>query len=406
MRILEVTDFYPPPVAGGRELRVQMLSHEFSRRGHAVEVLTMAGAQGPSVDQDGSIIVRRLSGWSRLLSRHYANPDMPFHPTLPDPAMSAEIADHIRRFRPDVVHVHSWMLYSILSAVKKAPVPIAVWMHDYEYVCPRTTLFFNGARACSGPATTKCLPCAAGQYGFVKAAALTAGLAAMKKAQGRVDKFVAVSRFVATSTAPYLSSSDTTVDVIPNFVPGAAFEPAPGRPAFVPQEGDYFMYAGALAPHKGIDVLLDAWQRMSTRVPLVLAGIRKVDTPDAFPVGVVVAKNVPFDDVLRGWRHSLAAIVPSIWSEPCPSVVLEAMAAGTPVIASAVGGVTDLVNDGTSGILVPPGDAEMLASAMDRMVVDETARSEMGRAGRALATNHTLDVVASRWESVFAELVR
>ena len=84
MRILEVTDCYPPPLVGGRDLAVQMLSHELVRHGHEVEVMSLAGPRGPRTELDGPVVVHRVAGWSRILGPLYANPEKPFHPTLPD----------------------------------------------------------------------------------------------------------------------------------------------------------------------------------------------------------------------------------------------------------------------------------------------------------------------------------
>ncbi len=165
------------------------------------------------------------------------------------------------------------------------------------------------------------------------------------------------------------------------------------------------MFAGALGPHKGLDVLLEAWAGLDLRVPLVLAGIRRMDTPRSFPAGVIVAEDVPHEDVLRAWGHCVAAVVPSVWPEPFGLVALEAMAAGRPVIASAVGGLADLVVDGVTGILVPPGDAGALRSAMQLILDDPFLRGRMGAEGRRRAEAYTANVFVERWERVFREVV-
>ena len=187
-----------------------------------------------------------------------------------------------------------------------------------SFICPKATYFYHGG-VCTGPGYTKCVSCSSEQYGGPKAVALTTGLAAMKPWRGRVDRYYAVSRFTADASAPLMGRNGARMGVIPNFIPDEAFHAAQGpRPAFVPPEGDYFMFAGALGPHKGVNVLLEAWSGLRNRPPLVLAGIRRFDTPKSFPPGVIVAEDVPFEDVLRGWGHCLAAVVPSVWPEPVP----------------------------------------------------------------------------------------
>ena len=165
------------------------------------------------------------------------------------------------------------------------------------------------------------------------------------------------------------------------------------------------MFAGALGPHKGLHILLEAWAGIRTRPTLVLAGIRRPETPLSFPLGVIVAEEVPHADVLRGWGHCLAAVVPSVWPEPFGTVALEAMAAGRPVVASSVGGLAELVEDGVTGIQVPPGNVLALRNALERLLADAPLRARMGAAGREKAAGYSADLVVGAWERVFNEVI-
>jgi glycosyltransferase involved in cell wall biosynthesis len=406
MRIFEATDCYPPPLVGGRDLAVQLLSRELARRGHEVDVLSLAGPKGPRTERDGDVRVHRIAGWGRILNSLYVDPEKPFHPTLPDPGLVRATSRLIEERQPDIVHVHSWLLYSLLPLLPSPETRLVVWVHDYGFICPKATYFHHGG-ACTGPKYTKCVSCSSEQYGAPKAVALTTGLAAMKPWRGRVDRYVANSQFVADASAPLVARSGQRIDVIPPFVPDEAFHAGQGpRPAFVPPVGDYLMFAGALGPHKGIDVLLEAWSGLQDRPPLVLAGIRRFDTPSSFPPGVIVADNVlPREEVLRAWGHCLAAVVPSVWPEPFGLVAAEAMAAGKPVVASAVGGLAELVQDGITGIHVPPGDVAALRNALERIVADAPLRARLGAAGRERAQAYSSDVVVAAWEQVFNDVL-
>jgi glycosyltransferase involved in cell wall biosynthesis len=409
MRIFQATDCYPPPVVGGRDLAVQTLSRELARRGHEVDVLTLAGPKGPRTEHDGDVRVHRLAGWGRALGPLYADPEKPFHPTLPDPGLIRAISGLLKERQPHVVHAHSWLLYSLLPLLPSPETRLVVWAHDYGFVCPKNTYFCRGA-ACTGPGYAKCVSCSSEQYGAPKAVALTTGLTAMKPWRGRVDRYVANSQFVADTLAPLLADSGaeaSAMGVIPPFVPDEAFDAGrQPRPAFVPPVGDYLMFAGALGPHKGLDVLLEAWSGLQDRPPLVLAGIRRFDTPSSFPDGVIVSDDVlPREDVLRGWGHCLAAVVPSVWPEPFGLVAAEAMAAGKPVVASAVGGLAELVQDGITGIHVPPGDVSALRNALARIVADAPLRARLGAAGRERANAYSLDTATTAWEQVFQDVL-
>ena len=405
MRIFEVTDCYPPPLVGGRDLTVQLLSRELARRGHEVDVLTLAGPEGPRTEYDGDVRVHRLAGWSRILSSLYMDAEKPFHPSLPDPGLVGAIARLLKERRPHIVHVHSWLLYSLLPLLPSAQTRLVVWVHDYGFVCPKTTYFYRGG-TCAGPGYTKCVSCASEQYGAPRAVALTTGLAAMKPWRGRVDRYFAVSQYTANASAELVGGKGARMGVIPNFIPDEAFhaDQAP-RPDFVPPEGDYLMFAGALGPHKGLNVLLEAWSGLQSKPPLVLAGIRRFDAPNSFPPGVIVAEDVPHEDVLRAWGHCLAAVVPSVWPEPFGLVAAEAMAAGKPVVASAVGGLAELVEDGTTGVHVAPDDVSALRNALERIIGDAPLRARLGAAGRERAKTYSIGTATAAWEQVFSEVL-
>jgi glycosyltransferase involved in cell wall biosynthesis len=405
MKILEATDCFPPPLVGGRDLMVQMLSHELLRRGHDVEVVTLAGSSGPCTQFDGPLRVHRLAGWSRFLGPLYVDPDKPFHPTVPDPGLVRRLATILRRSRPQIVHAHSWLLYSLLPLLPSSETKLVVWLHDQGFICPKTTFVHRG-EVCTGPGYLKCLGCAEEQYGRTRSFALTTGMTVMKPWRRRADRYVANSRATARASARFVGPPDGQLDVIPPFVPAATFRAGSlPRPAFVPPDTDYLMFAGALGNHKGVDVLLRAWTQLTPKIPLVLAGIRRSDGPRTVPEGVILVEDVPHDDVLAAWGHCMAAVVPSVWPEPFGAVALEAMAAGKPVVASAVGGLADLVVDGSTGILVPPGDADSLRRAMQALVDDPLLRARMGAEGRSRAGAYAADKVAAQWERLFEEVL-
>jgi len=405
MRILLASDTYPP-VLGGLELHVQQLGSELARRGHQVDVATLAGAAGPQIQRDGSVTVFRLAGWSKVLGALYADPNRPFHPTIPDPGIVAALAAIIRDRRVEIVHAHSWILYSLLPILPSRQTVLVATMHDYGLVCPKKTLVFRSGNLCSGPRFEKCVACAKEQYGPVRSLALTSGLSIMRSLRGRVERYIAVSDAVAQGCSDIVRPNRPQIEIIPPFLPDAAFASASVvRPDFVPQRGDYFLFAGALTHNKGLSVLMEAWRGLVPTVPLVLAGLRRPDTPNRFPRGVIVAENVPHADVLRAWAHCLAAIVPSTWPDPHPLVAMEAMAAGRPVVASAVGGLVDIVKDGNTGFLVQPGNVRELRSALQRLLDNPALCARMGEAGRRSAGRFAKEVVVQRVEDVYHDAI-
>ena len=404
MRVLFLSDFYPP-VLGGLELQVQAIAHGLSQRGHRSSVATLT-LQQPDIEQDHDVRVHRLRGWNRALAPFYEHSSRPFHPTLPDPGVMKQLHDIVQAEQPDVVYAHSWIVYSYLPIKSRASAKLALMLHDYGAVCPKKTFVYRES-VCAGPSFAKCIQCASGQYGKVRSLALTTGMQMMRRTLGtKTDLVVADSRAVAVASAQGVMRTPEEVLVIPESVPDAVFHaPSRPRPDFVPKSGDYLLFVGALGKHKGLDVLLAAYRDLQAAVPLVLAGVPRKDTPTCLPPGVTIVRDVPNDEVLAAWAHCTIALVPSVWPEPFGIVATEAMASGRPVIASAVGGLQDIVVHGETGLLVPPGDVAALGNAITRLLSNPGEREFMGRQGKQRAYRYSASKVLDDTEVHLQALV-
>ncbi len=401
MRILNLSDFYRPTI-GGLERHVETLSREFIELGHEVDVVTLRVGDRPAHEVCDGVRVHRISGWSAALAPYYADPSRPFHPTVPDPGLVATLRRIIAAVRPDVVHSHSWLQYSYFPLHRRQRGPAhVVTLHDYGLACAKKTFQHNDEQWCDGPRPAKCVRCATGQYGPVKATALVAGLRASRLWHGHADAYIAISSSVAESARTVLPPG-MPVRVVPSMVPDDIVA-APVRPAFLPS-GDYLLYVGALGRHKGVDVLLAAHQRMRSRVPLVLIGTPHGDLDLSWP-GVTVAHSQPHATVMAAWERAAVGVVPSVWHEPMGQVAVEAMVSGRAVVVSDVGGLRDIVEDGVSGLRVPPGDPDALATALDELVGDPARAAAMGAAGRARAAHYQASAVAPRVIEVFDEVI-
>jgi glycosyltransferase involved in cell wall biosynthesis len=143
--------------------------------------------------------------------------------------------------------------------------------------------------------------------------------------------FIPVSRAVADGNG--LGRRRLPFRVIPNFVPDdLATTPGADDPALADlPSGDFLLYVGDLARDKGVTVLLDAYRALESPPPLVLIGRSHLPLDD-LPPGVIALGVLPAAAVVTAWRRSLLGVVPSIVPDSCPTVVLEAMAAGRPVV--------------------------------------------------------------------------
>jgi glycosyltransferase involved in cell wall biosynthesis len=146
---------------------------------------------------------------------------------------------------------------------------------------------------------------------------------------------------------------------------------------------------------------------MDSPPPLVLIGRIAETTARSLPPGVIAVGPWPHELVLEAWRRSLLGTMPSLCLDACPTVTFEAMAAGKPVIASALGGLLDQVVAGETGLLVAPGDSSALANAIQRLAADADLRASMGIAARArFESEFRSDVVIDRIESIYRARVQ
>jgi len=112
-----------------------------------------------------------------------------------------------------------------------------------------------------------------------------------------------------------------------------------------------------------------------------------------------------YGDVISLMRSASVVIVPSKSLDPCPTVVLEAMASGRPVVAAASGGIVDIVEDGVTGVLVPPGDAGALAAALSKMIDDPQGAASMGRQALHRVRRFTASAIVGRIEEVYRRVL-
>lgn len=407
MRILHLSNLYAP-VIGGLERSIATSSEELVRRGHEVTVLTLATPAAPHDEEiDGVRVVRVRSVASTLLPRLNADPAKPFHPTVADPLTTADIARVLRGNTFDVVHSHDWLMYSYLPLrFGRHGLPHVHTAHDFGLACVRKTFARDGRRCTSGPGLLRCAGCAAAQYGRPRAAALTAGLRAQR--HRGIDTLTAISSSVAAALDLARLPGELPVRVLSSLVPDGldALARATPRPDWLPDE-PYLLFVGQLGPHKGLDVLLTAYRRLASAgngAPrLVCLGARRPDTPP-IPPGVIVRHDVPHAQVMAAWHGAAAGVVPSLL-EGMGQVAVEAMLAGAPLVASASGGLLDVVRDGVDGLLVPPGDPDLLHTALRRVLTDRELAGRLRAAGQRRGLDFTAARVVPEIEEVYRDCV-
>ena len=291
------------------------------------------------------------------------------------------------QFQPDLVHINElFPLVSpwVLRACRAAGIPVVMTVDDYHLTCPVRNHFRDG-QVC-----TQCLggPLGGREYqavlnncrGNLAENLVNAGYSAMVRAlglyTGQVDHFIAPSAFSARWVVEQVGVAAERVSVVPHTIdiPATAADAA---------AGSYFAFGGRFVPEKGIAVLLAAARRSNLPVKLS-RNVQHFVTIDVPPeVEVVVTQGR--DDLAAFYRGARALVLPSIWFESFGIVGAESMSHGIPIVASRLGAVADLVEDGVDGLLFTAGDAADLADKADRLWRDPGLAAQMGQRARAKA---------------------
>lgn len=288
-------------------------------------------------------------------------------------------------FRPDIIHVHGihrQISPSILDAALRVGIPVVQTLHDYHHLCPADVLLRRGetvceprrcGRYCYGAAVRG--RCVRGSFAASALSAAETSFQRIRHAYERgVTRFISPSIFLSQKMAT--GGWDMPCDIVPNAVPVAGAW----------RGGGYALFAGRLSREKGVTTFLEAAERTRIRVVVAGEGPLEAELRRRFDSAEFLGR-VDGATVQRLIEESLACVVPSILYENAPMSVLEPMAAGAPVVASAIGGIPELINDGVSGLLVHPGDSADLARALSRLRDDRECAERLGGAARERVRN-------------------
>lgn len=372
MRILMLSDYFPPHMGGGVERVAAELCSGLVRRGHTVGVLTLRTCPAPREEVRDGLAIHRV-------------PAIDLTPWLGVQfSVSARVLTSafrlVRRFRPDVIHAHNLFFRTTEVAAALRCV------FDVPLI---TTLHLGKAEGGGRLLRT-----------LIRSYESTMGRFIVR----RSDHVIAVSNAVGEH-AGRMGGSATRVTVIPNGVDMARFCPGSNGG----NSGQKVLFVARLVPNKGPDTLLRAVPGVLDRHPqaqFAFVGDGPLRSSlEQLAERLDVARSVHFmglrDDVPELMRESTVFVRPSSL-EGMPLTVLEAMASGVPVVATPVAGTAELLADGTNGFAIPvDADAE-LATAVCKLLDDRPLAERMGRRGRQIVeSGYSWDAVVDRTEQVY-----
>jgi len=379
MKALLVTREYPPHIYGGAGVVVDQLSRALARR-MGVEVRCF----GPREPRADGITLRGYTPWERVGGK-----DVRFAPALE--TLSIGLAMARDPVDADVVHAHTW--YADMGALwisQLHRIPLIVTLHSMEPLRP-----WKADQLGSGYLVSSWIE---------------------KTAVEAAHRVIAVSHKMREDILAHFDADPARVVVIHNGIDPDQFKRTEARDALerLGVRSPYVLFVGRITDQKGIFHLLEAAPRLPAGVQVVLCASAP-DTPEIeerlrrrvaeLPNVLWINEMVPVPVVTQLYSHCAVFCCPSVY-EPFGLINLEAMACEAPVVASAVGGILEVVEDGKTGVLVEPAKPEALAASLTRLLGAPALGRDMGRAGRRrVEDKFSWASVAERTEQVYADAI-
>jgi glycosyltransferase involved in cell wall biosynthesis len=404
LRILICGSFFPPHYLGGAELIAYKQAKILQQMGHEVRVFSgrLGGywfRRHRVKYESGDFRVTRVS----LSPQDISGTSWDFR----SPDIRREFSRTLDDFAPDVVHFHNIVGLStgMIDECYRRQIPTVMTLHDYWGICFKNTFLKNSGNICKqgGLVCLDCREVLAGHLPLPSPVRNAHILFSLRK----VDRLITPSRFVAEQYAANGIARDQLrviqngIDV-ENFVRG--------------QRGTAMLtlgFIGHLGKHKGLEILLHALSLMdASKVRLLVVGTgEEAKHLQTFCHERGLAPYVSFRGHVDNRRIAAiynqidVLIVPSIWPENSPVTITEAMASGIPVIASDVGGIGELVEDGVTGYLVPLRDSLAIAERIGRFLVRPELLKTMGEKALAKIQSYQMGQQVERLVAVYREVL-
>ncbi len=369
MKILLVNDYATP--TGGAEVFTLALRNGLRQRGHDARLFASSARPSAGASTADYECFGTISRFRTLLQ-------------TANPWAFVQLRRVLADFQPDVVHVRMFLTQLsplILPLLRDVPsLCHVVW---YRPICPLGTKMLPDGTACHVPAgavcyRNHCLP-------LRDWVPLMLQMALWRRWRHAFDLIAANSEAVRRRL---MAEGIEPVEVVRNGVPIQPARPPLGFPPVI-------AFVGRLVREKGADILLRAFAKVQAQMPetrLLLVGdgpegeyLRRVIADLGLSSQVSLLGHLPHEEVERVCAAAWVQAVPSRWAEPFGIVAAEALMRGTAVMASNSGGLAEVVQDGRTGLLVPPGDVNALAEALLRLFRDRELAEQMGKAGREMA---------------------
>jgi glycosyltransferase involved in cell wall biosynthesis len=325
--------------------------------------------------------------------------------TADNPIGVALISRAVEEFRPDIVHFHNFfplLSPAVYKACRQRGSAVVQTLHNYRPTCANGQLLRNG-RVChlcvqGSPlwgALHRCY-----RDSIIGSAAVARMIAVHRKRQtwsNDVNRFIALSAF-ARRIFVQAGFPENRMDVKPNFIDDPGEPPEAERTAA--------LFVGRLSQEKGVRVLIEASARYHFLVRIAGDGPQSKALQSFSNPHVSFLGRLSHEDILNEMRRAVVVVIPSLWYEGFPMVVLEAFASGTPVIASRLGALAEIVDNGEIGFHVAAGDPDELGRCIKTLIDDCTLARRLGRTARSrFVERYTPEINLLAIQNVYAKAI-
>jgi len=349
--------------AGGEDEVVSQEAALLAERGHAVTCLTADNREISRGSITGDLRLALSTVWSTQAKD--------------------QVRDLVIANRPDIAHFHNTfprISPAAYVACHEAGVPVVQTLHNYRLLCANALFFRDGqtCEACLG----RSLPWPGVWHACYRDSRAASGVVAAMLTTHRllgtwshaVDVYIALTEFAKRKFVEGGLPPDRII-VKPNFV-----HP---DPAIGDHRGGFALYVGRLSAEKGLPTLIEAWRLLRAPIGLKIVGDGPLHTlASGAPATIEWLGRQTKEHVLALMRDATLLVVPSEVYEGFPLALVEAFATGLPVVASRLGAMAEIVEDGATGLLFTPRSPESLAECVDQLLRNLTIASAMGLAGR------------------------
>lgn len=377
--VLVVHNAYQQP--GGEDTVVASEISLLRQRGHVVEEFTRCNND---IRGSNSMALAAGTVWSR--------------------SSFSDFDSAVRTFQPDIIHVHNTFPLispSVYWLAARLDVPVVQSLHNFRLLCPQGTFLRKGAvcESCLGGAPL--LGVLRGCYrGSRSQTAVLAGMLVAHRVlgtwQNKIARYIALNEFCRQKFIEGgLPAGRITIK--PNFV---------DLPEIVERRRSGFLFVGRLSPEKGIEVLVRAAVAVP-HVSLRVAGIGPMMSLLDGIANIAALRALAAEDVYAEMCNATALVLPSICYESFPRTLVEAYACSLPVIASRIGSLPSLVEEGVTGLLFRSGDAADFASKIRWAHQNPVRMAEMGQAARLkYEAEFTPDINYQQLMEIYADAIQ